>query len=77
MSAVAGDAVQFWRFWTRLRGDCRRTAYFALACYQSRSQPAAIYGDKRAEILWDNMESIVFYRPAIGNRSTMRLRQLN
>ena len=32
--------------------------------YQSRSQPAAIYGDKRAEILWDNMESIVFYRPA-------------
>jgi len=38
--------------------------------YQSRSQPAAIYGDKRAEILWDNMESIVFYRPATGNRST-------
>jgi hypothetical protein len=33
------------------------------AAYQSRSQPAAIYVDKRAEILWDNMESIVFYRP--------------
>jgi type IV secretory pathway TraG/TraD family ATPase VirD4 len=37
--------------------------------YQSRSQPAAIYGDKRAEILWDNMESIVFYRPARYVRS--------
>jgi len=40
--------------------------------YQSRSQPAAIYGDKRAEILWDNMDSIVFYRPATGNRSTAK-----
>jgi type IV secretory pathway TraG/TraD family ATPase VirD4 len=40
------------------------------AAYQSRSQPAAIYGDKRAEILWDNMDSMVFYRPATGNRST-------
>jgi type IV secretory pathway TraG/TraD family ATPase VirD4 len=38
--------------------------------YQSRSQPAAIYGDKRAEILWDNMDSIVYYRPATGNRTT-------
>jgi hypothetical protein len=35
--------------------------------YQSRSQPEKIYGTKGADELFDNIDSILYYRPAIGN----------
>jgi type IV secretion system protein VirD4 len=35
--------------------------------YQSRSQPEKIYGSKGADELFDNIDSILYYRPAIGN----------
>jgi len=38
--------------------------------FQSRAQPAAIYGEGRANILWDNMDSFIYYRPPTGNKET-------
>lgn len=40
--------------------------------YQSFSQPAAIYGERRASILLDNMDSFLFLRPPVGNRETAK-----
>ena len=41
-----------------------------MGSYQSRAQPAAIYGEGRANILWDNMDSFIYYRPPTGNKET-------
>jgi type IV secretion system protein VirD4 len=43
-----------------------------LVSYQSLAQPATIYGAGRAETLLDNMDSILFLRPPVGNRETAK-----
>jgi len=40
--------------------------------YQSLAQPEAIYGAARAKIIIDNLDSILWLRPPVGNRETAK-----